>query len=126
MTPAHRTMAMRHDVLDRQVVDSEGRPVGRVDDVELDEDGAAVALRVGMAALAPRLGGWVGQLLGGLAHRLAEGEPSPAVPVERVTKWSPLVHLDVPVRELDGVAGLEGWLGTRVVGRLPGGGDARV
>jgi sporulation protein YlmC with PRC-barrel domain len=63
-------------LLDRQILDSDGKMVGKVDDVELtqQEDGLAItALLVGTAALLHRLGGQLGN--------------------EMVTKW---VQLRVP------------------------------
>jgi sporulation protein YlmC with PRC-barrel domain len=55
-------------LLDRQVVDTEGKAVGNVDDVELyvPDDGSppyVVALLTGPQALAPRLGGVLGRWL---------------------------------------------------------------
>lgn len=54
-------------LLDRQIVDSDGRLVAKVDDVELTwrEDGtiSPTGLLVGLPALLPRLGGWWGDRL---------------------------------------------------------------
>jgi hypothetical protein len=55
-------------LLDRQVVDAEGKAVGNVDDVELyvPDDGSppyVVALLTGPQALGPRLGGVLGRWL---------------------------------------------------------------
>lgn len=60
-------------LLDRQVLDTEGRMVGKVDDIELapDDDGGlrATGILLGAAALLPRLGG----PRGGLVARLWRG-----------------------------------------------------
>ena len=59
------------DLLDRQILDRDGQDVGKVDDVEfgLDEHGVPylTALLVGPHALGPRLGGWLGRLVSGVA-----------------------------------------------------------
>jgi sporulation protein YlmC with PRC-barrel domain len=47
-------------LLDRQVVDTQGEPVGKVDDVEISDEGYVVALLLGPQALAGRLGGLLG------------------------------------------------------------------
>lgn len=66
MTGRVRDLALH--LLDRQVVDTEGKAVGNVDDVELyvPDDGSppyVVALLTGPQALAPRLGGVLGRWL---------------------------------------------------------------
>lgn len=57
-------------LMDRQVIDSEGQLVAKVDDLELrqDDDGALVvsALLIGMPALLPRFDGRLGRSLLGL------------------------------------------------------------
>ena len=125
-----RTISLRLDLMDQQLIDAEERPVGRVDELELeiDEDGAArvVALRTGGAALGPRIGWWVGGVLTRSCDRLAEHEASPPLPISDLEHVHPRLQLTRPLRELLGVAGLEGWLGVRLVSRIPGGGDARV
>ncbi|MFI7585466.1 hypothetical protein ACIB24_00150 [Spongisporangium articulatum] len=120
-------MSLRLDILDQQVVDAEERPIGRVDDVELAEDGAPRALQVGLSALAPRLGGALGRLSAATAVRLAPGTqpPAPPLPITLVESWNPLIRLERPLHLLPGVAPLERWLGVHLVSRLPGGGDAR-
>ncbi|MGN6779989.1 MAG: hypothetical protein ACTHJH_00645 [Marmoricola sp.] len=76
-------------LLDRQVLDSEGRMVGKVDDVELapagDGDGGAGALRatgilLGPAALLPRLGGPHGGAVARLWRDLGRQRAGWAVP----------------------------------------------
>jgi sporulation protein YlmC with PRC-barrel domain len=63
-------------LLDRQVVDTEGQAVGKVDDVELvvPDDGTppyVVAFLTGPQALGPRLGGVLGEWLVFVSHALA-------------------------------------------------------
>lgn len=125
-----RSLSLRLDLLDRQVVDSEGRPVGRLDDIEVDvpspQAAAVTEFALGAATLGPRVGGWLGARMVDVAERLATDEASPVLPVSEVTEWAPLIRLRRPLRSLPGVAGLERWLGVHVVSRLPGGGHADV
>lgn len=128
MTGRHRSV--RFTLLDDQVIDAEDRPVGRVDDVEieLDESGAPhlVALLVGQQALGERLGGTFGRTVAAIAGRLRESSDEPArVPFELVAGIDPLVRLNRALRDLAGIAGLERWLAHHVVRWVPGAGDAR-
>jgi hypothetical protein len=120
---------LRLDLLDQQVLDRTGRPIGRVDEVELDlaEDGTAsvTAFRLGGAALGHRLDGAVGRAMVGTCQRLAETEASPALSISEVSEWSPRLTLARALAELPNIAGLERWLGVRLVSRIPGGGRAR-
>jgi hypothetical protein len=130
MTPHH---SLRFTLLDQQIVDSDQRPVGRVDDLEIDIPGdggepEVVAVLTGAQALGERLGGPTGRLMAAVAVRLRTGAaPSrpAAVPAELVTGDDNLVTLTVPIRELSQLAGLERWLADHVVEGLPGAGDAR-
>ena len=125
--------SLRSMLLDQQIVDSDRRPVGRVDDLELEipRDGGepeVVALLTGAEALGARLGGPTGRLMAGVAARLRAGAaPSrPAeVPAELVGDDDNLVTLTVPIGELSQLMGLERWLARHVVEGLPGAGDAR-
>ncbi|MBW8801472.1 MAG: hypothetical protein JF597_50415, partial [Streptomyces sp.] len=76
-----RQLDLALHLLDRQVLDTEGRAVGNVDDVELlvPEDGSApyvVALLTGPQALAPRLGGLLGQWVLFVTRSLTTGDTS--------------------------------------------------
>ena len=55
------------DLLDRQILDCGGQPVGKVDDVELDVDADGTpyvaALLVGQQALGDRIGGRLGRVV---------------------------------------------------------------
>jgi sporulation protein YlmC with PRC-barrel domain len=115
-------------LLDRQIVDLNGVPVGKVDDVEIEStpDGyRVVALHVGMSALGRRMGGQLGRLLNWLARRgHPEGDPSPLrIPYEHVAEVGSHITLPLRVEILD-EAPLEKWLRDRVIGRIPGADDA--
>jgi hypothetical protein len=123
-----RLTSVTHRLLDHQVVDGDGLPLGRVDDLEITvgragEPPAVTALLIGQQALGGRLGGQTGALLAGSAARL-RGAAEPAGPTRvatgLVTATQPLVRLTVPLAELPGVAGLERWLAEHVVSRLTG------
>ena len=84
-------------VLDHQLVDSEGRRCGKVDDLELEgvgeDDPRVVAIVVGSA-------GWRGRgLLGRLAARVAPGR-SRHVPWAEVAEIESAVHLRRTASEL--------------------------
>src|SRR6476659_1636181 len=68
-------MLIGFHLLDRQIVDRDGEPVGKVDDVELAvaDDGSlyVAALLVGQRALGRRIDGWLGRLITNVASRLA-------------------------------------------------------
>ncbi len=113
------------ELLDRQVLDCDGRPVGKVDDLELvmDAKGAPVlgALRIGPQALGMRIGGLVGRAMAGIASRLAGTDQALVVPLEQVDEIGIVVRLSVPVADLPGANRLEHWLRDQVVTRIPGG-----
>jgi hypothetical protein len=99
-------MLIGMDLLDRQIVDRDGEPVGKVDDVELDVDADGTpyvaALLVGQHALGQRIGGRLGSWIAGTARRL-----------------SPDYHRG-PLPD----PALESWLRDHLIGRIPGASDA--
>jgi sporulation protein YlmC with PRC-barrel domain len=113
------------DLLDRQILDLDGSPVGKVDDIEfgVGDDGVpyVVALLVGQQALGRRIGGWFGRLVENVARRL---EPTPdtgpiRIPYEVVATVTSAVNLSVR-RELLADPPLEAWLRDHLIGRIPG------
>jgi sporulation protein YlmC with PRC-barrel domain len=109
-------------LMDRQVVDRDGRLVCKVDDLELspDESGNLVvtAILVGPRALGPRLGGWLGRWLAGTGSRLSEQEP-PRIEFGQVTDIGSAVRIARTAEEVD-VSQLEDWLSEHVIGKIPG------
>lgn len=91
-------------LLDRQIVDSNGQLVGKVDDIELveDPDGRLVptALLVGMAALLPRFGAHAFRSWARLAPAFAERYQPGVVEIDLVDDVTSGVHLSV---ERDGL-----------------------
>jgi len=115
------------NLLDRQVIDSHGRLVAKVDDVELHEvqgDLVVSGLLTGPGALGPRLGGAPGAVTTAAWARLAGRDPEEPkrIDASHVTDIGTSIHVDVP-RERLRVAGFEVWARERVVTALPGCGD---
>lgn len=113
-------VSVRFTLLDQQLVDVDGLPFGRIDDLELTDDDrpAVAALLTGTQALGERLGGTVGRRLAAVSARPAR------IDAELIQELEPLVRLSVPLAELTQVARLERWLSRHVVEPLPGAGDA--
>jgi len=115
------------EVLDRQIVDSDGRLAGKVDDLELafPEDNAGapyvVAIISGPGALARRLGGRLGAWIEGTHSRLHdERPPRPArVPFSVVKAINNHVEVSVARDTLESDR-LERWARDHVIGRIPG------
>jgi hypothetical protein len=123
------TAGRRYDaalrLLDRQIVDPDGRLVAKVDDLELTEsnDGRLMvsAILTGPGALGPRLGGRPGHWLVAVWHRLRpDVDPRPGrIAADAITDLDSAVHIAVRTHELPGNH-LEAWVNDHVIGRLPG------
>ncbi|MCP2165372.1 PRC-barrel domain-containing protein [Goodfellowiella coeruleoviolacea] len=123
-----RTVDLVSELLDRQIEDDDGRGVGKVDDLELvrraDGRWEVTELLLGGRALAGRLGGRVGRLVGWLTRRLHGSDQPRGIPLSRVTAIGPAVR--VPAEVADAVRSpSERWLRERVISRVPGAGRAR-
>ena len=124
-------MSLRMTLLDKQLVDADRLPIGRIDDMEIElpaEGGRprVTALLTGAQALGERLGSGLGRRLAGSARRLRGpgGDDRPArVEPGTVRRLEPFVELGVSFADLGDVAGLERWLAQRVE-RVPGAGRA--
>lgn len=114
-------------LLDRQVVDRDGAPVGKVDDVELsyDDRGEArvSALLLGQEVLGDRIGGRLGRCIAGTARRLSGPghRPPLRIGMDLVDEVGSAITLSVP-RELLADPPLESWLSDHLIGRIPGAG----
>jgi sporulation protein YlmC with PRC-barrel domain len=116
------------DLLDRQIVDRDGTPVGKVDDVELAHDGhgglVVSALLTGQRALGRRLGGVLGRWVAATAARLDADERGPRrIGYDLVARVDSAVHLSVRL-DLLTPPPLEAWLDEHLIGRIPGASDA--
>src|SRR6476660_3620407 len=102
------------NLLDRQIVDRDGTPVGKVDDVELGrtDDGRVrvVALITGQQALGRRLGGPLGRWVTATARQLDRDRRGPRrIPYRLVSRVDSAVHLSVR-RDLLPEEPMERWL----------------
>jgi sporulation protein YlmC with PRC-barrel domain len=112
------------NLLDRQIVDRDGLPVGKVDDVELDraEDGGlyVATLLTGLEALGPRVGGALGRWMAAAAGRVQLERQGPRrIPYDLVASVESAVVLSVK-RDLLPEPELETWLNQHLIGRIPG------
>jgi hypothetical protein len=113
------------NLLDRQIVDRDGEPVGKVDDVELsyDEEGELYvsALLCGQQVLGERVGGRIGRWTASLARHLSDdpGRPPLRIGMDLVARVDSAVDLTVS-RELLADPPLETWLRDHFIGRIPG------
>ncbi|TWJ22488.1 hypothetical protein JD76_02608 [Micromonospora endolithica] len=116
-------------LLDRQIVDSVGRLVGKVDDVEfaVGDDGVAYvhALLSGPGVLGARVGGRAGRMLVLAAERFVTDRPMAPVriPFALVERMDSAVRLRVPAEDLP-ASPVEEWLRRHVIARIPGAGRA--
>lgn len=113
------------DLLDRQILDSEGLPFGNVDDIELavapDGTLSVAALLVGAQVWGRRLGGRLGDTIEGLAARLQRRTPPGPIriPIDLVRETGAAITLSVS-RDLLVEPELESWLRDHVIARIPG------
>lgn len=122
-------MLIGFDLMDRQILDRDGQPVGKVDDVELTVDANGrlhlTALLVGQEALGTRIGGDLGRWMAGVAMRL-RGPHAAApirIPYEVVADVGAAITLSLR-RELLTEPPLESWLRDNLIRRIPGAGHA--
>ena len=127
---AGRTLDAALHLLDRQLVDSDGRLAGKVDDLELEFPEAGgpptvTAILAGPGALSRRVGGRLGAWLEAVANRLRDGDDRrPArVPFAVVKRIESAVDLSVTRAELE-TSRLDAWTRDHLIGHLPGAGDA--
>jgi sporulation protein YlmC with PRC-barrel domain len=122
--PGRRYDAVSH-LLDRQLVDPDGKLVAKVDELELADLGdgrlTLTAVLTGPGALGPRLGGRIGQLVVAVWRRLHPAQrPEPGrIPFRHVVRVDSAVHLSMHRHEL-AVDGFEVWVREHVVSRIPG------
>jgi hypothetical protein len=119
------------DLLDRQLVDRDGRLDGKVDDVEfgMDDDPGALphvtSLLAGLGALANHIGGDTGRALAAAERRLAEdrGRHPSRVDMALVREIASSVELEAEREDLD-TNRAERWVRDVIVDKIPGAGHA--
>ena len=122
--PTGRLDAALH-LLDRQIVDADGRLVANVDDVELArlEDGrfAVTALLVGPGALGPRISGVLGTTMTAVWARLAHKDRTRPgrIDMAEVADIGSAITLTVRRGTVD-VDGFETWMREKVIKTIPG------
>ena len=127
---AGRTLDAGLQLLDRQLIDRDGRLAGKVDDLELEfpEGGGppvVTAILAGPGALGRRVGGRLGAWLEAVANRLRDGDdqrPSRSS-FAVVQEIGSAIKLSAPKAELE-TDRLEAWTRDHLIGHLPGAGDA--
>jgi hypothetical protein len=117
-------------LLDRQLIDKDGRLAGKVDDLELAVPSGGgppvvTAILSGPGALSRRIGGRFGAWLEAVANRLRDGDDRrPArVSFGVVKRIGSAVELSVAKADLESNR-LEAWTRDHLIGHLPGAGDA--
>jgi hypothetical protein len=131
MTETGRRVDAGLQLLDRQIIDPNGRLAGKVDDLELtfpvEGDGPpyATAILSGPGALARRLGGRLGSWIESVHSRMHPHEqPGPArVPFAIVKRVNNHVELSIEGEELESHRA-ERWVREHVIARIPGADDA--
>jgi hypothetical protein len=118
--PAGRLLDARLHLLDRQLLDEAGEPVGIIDD--LDVDGVTVGTEIVPAAPAPRISSILtGQVL---ATRIFGGQPPPTklqpLPWTIVASVGAVVRLHRTDQPFDGLW-VERWLRDHIIAHIPGG-----
>jgi sporulation protein YlmC with PRC-barrel domain len=114
-----------HEVLDKQMLDSRRRKMGKVDGIVLElAEGRrprVIAVETGVPTLARRLSRRLGRVVDALVQRLSPERPgSCRVPWRRVRQIDLDVYVDLDA-EGSPVFALERWLQQHVVARIPGG-----
>lgn len=113
-------------LLDRQVVDSKGTPLGKVDDLLFaggDDEGPPVlaAVLIGQQAFAARLGGRAGRWWAHLAEWFSGRRGPIEVQVAAIDDIGTVVRLASPAEAFPSLTAPERWLRHRLVSRLPEG-----
>ena len=122
---AGRTIDAGLRLLDRQLVDVEGRFAGKVDDLEFTwPDGGAPyvsAILTGPGSLASRVGGRLGAWIESVHHRLHPSEtPGPAsISWGVVHEVGSAILLSAPKSALE-VERFEEWTRDHVISKIPG------
>ncbi|MDQ6936459.1 MAG: hypothetical protein M3140_01915, partial [Actinomycetota bacterium] len=108
-------------------VDSDGRLVAKVDDLEIERtdsgDLVVTAILIGPRALGPRLGGRLGRWVTSIAGRLSD-QPIPRIDVAHVLDVGSAITVSLSTDEITALTPLEMWVDRQVIARIPGSRDA--
>ena len=114
------------DLLDKQLVDVEDRPMGKVDGVVIEypqgQPPRIAFLETGPVVLGrrlhPRLGRWIRKRLRRI--EISDGEPH-RIPLDKVIHYGRNIQVDLDARRSRSFA-VEHWLRDHVVAKIPGSG----
>jgi sporulation protein YlmC with PRC-barrel domain len=116
-------MKLVADLLDKQLVDRDGHPCGKVDGIVLTVGHGpprVSAIEVGCVTLADRLGRRAGRGMRRLVSRLGDRIAGRyRIPWRRIRDVGPDVHVDLSAERAD-LLRAERWLRDRIVRRIPG------
>ena len=116
-----RKLLLMRDIVDSQLLDSQGERVTKVAGVEVELQGdtrpVVRALLVGPEPLARRFGPRVGRLM----ERITGGRREVRLPWERVEDVGPDVKLDISA-SATGATHAEDWVREKIINRIPGSG----
>jgi hypothetical protein len=117
-------LAVVRDLLDKQLVDREGEPLGRVDGIVMSYSGDApphiTHFELGAQTLARRLPSPFQRVLAWLGHRLSPRGSQPyRIEVSRIIQLGRTIKIDI-----DGTRSAaretERWVRDHIIGRIPG------
>lgn len=117
-------MYVIRDVLDKQLVDRHGRPMGKADGVVMEwsagEQPQLAYIEVGVITLASRLHKRLGKWVEALVKRFGDKESECyRIPWSKVVLTGIDLTVDVEAENTPPLA-FERWLRRRVIGRIPG------
>lgn len=117
-------MDLARDCLDSQLVDRNGRHMGRVDgiiiEIEDDEQPRVAFIETGVVTQASRLHPRLGRFVARLAKRWGKAGSDPyRIPWSQVTPTGVNVTAGVEAESTPALA-WERWLRAKVIGRIPG------
>ena len=123
MTSTGRQLDLELHLLDRQIVDRDGRRICNVDDLELEigADGHpyVTGILVGSRALGQRMRGRIGHWIYAISARLADTDELPRIGFEHVTGIGEDITVSRSRDELR-IDPLERWVNDNVITRIPG------
>jgi sporulation protein YlmC with PRC-barrel domain len=119
-------MDLVRDVLDKQLLDRQGKPMGRVDGLVMRVgDGSqprVTHIEIGGATLASRLHPTFERVAKRLARLWGPGRPRPVrIPWSRIETVGRDIKLDVEAKETGAIA-WEIWIARHIIERIPGSG----
>jgi sporulation protein YlmC with PRC-barrel domain len=122
---AGRVLEAAFELLDRELIDCDGKEAGTVDDVELAWPPGGgppyvTAILAGPGALARRLGGRLGEWVASVHRRLNPDDGDPArIPFGVVKRIGSAIELSVPRRDLP-ITRFEDWVRDHIISKIPG------